>query len=69
MADNQGIRLKMQEMAILETLIFKNFCGGMPKTPLETGASGAHTNANEQHFGFSNLGSMLMYKFLYRKFV
>ena len=24
-ADKQGIRLKMQEMAILETLIFKHF--------------------------------------------
>ena len=27
-ADKQGIRLKMHEMAILETLIFKNFQGG-----------------------------------------
>ena len=57
-ADKQGIHLKMQEMAILETLIFKNFCVGMPQTPLETGAFGAHTNANDQHLGFSNLGSM-----------
>ena len=58
MADKQGIHLKMQEMAILETLIFKNFCGDMPQTPLETGTFGARTNACDQHLGFSNLGSI-----------
>ena len=39
--DKQGIHLKMHEMAILETLIFKNFCRGIPPDPpppLETGA-------------------------------
>ena len=50
----------LQEMAILETLIFKNFCWGMHQTPLETGAFGARTNANDQHLGFSNLGSMYL---------
>ena len=32
-ADKQGIRLKMHKMAILETLIFKNFWGVYPHTP------------------------------------
>ena len=31
--DKQGIHLKMHEMAILETLIFKNFCRGIPPDP------------------------------------
>ena len=45
MADKQGIRLKMQEMAILETLIFKRFWGSIyPQTPLETRAFGYRTN-------------------------
>ena len=43
MADKQGIRLKMQEMAILETLIFKCFWGSMPPDPLETSTFGART--------------------------
>ena len=40
MIDKRGIHLKMHEMAILETLISTNFCGGMPPdpSPLETGA-------------------------------
>ena len=33
LADKQGICLKMYEMAISETLIFKTFCGGMPPDP------------------------------------
>ena len=33
-ADKQGIRLKMHEMAILKTLIFQNYLGGAcPKNP------------------------------------
>ena len=48
-ADKQGIRLKMHEMAISETLILKKFWGG---------GMGARTNTYDQHFGFSNLGSM-----------
>ena len=35
-AYEQEIGLKMLEMAILETQIFKIFCGSMPQTPLET---------------------------------
>ena len=60
MTNKQGIHLKMHEMAILENLIFKNFCGGMPPDPppLETGTFGARTNTYDQHLGFSNLGSM-----------
>ena len=33
MADKQGTRLKMHEMAILETQIFKRFWGTMPPDP------------------------------------
>ena len=35
LADKQGICLKMYEVAISETLIFKTFCSGMPQTLLE----------------------------------
>ena len=38
----------MHEMAILKTLILKKFLGGR----------GARSNTYDQHFGFSNLGSM-----------
>ena len=58
MADKQGIRLKMQEMAILETLIFKSFWESMPPDPLDTRTFGARTNTYDQHLEFSNLGSM-----------
>ena len=39
MADKQGIRLKMHEMAILETLIFKNFWGEHTPHPPKTRCS------------------------------
>ena len=44
-ADKQGIRLKMHEMAILETLIFNNSWG-----------VGMHTNKHDQHLGTLKLG-------------
>ena len=48
MTDKQGIRPKMHEMAILETLFLKTFWD----------RGGTCTNTYDQHLGFSNLGSM-----------
>ena len=57
---------ELHEMAILETLIFKNFWGGMPPKPpeklvplaLAISACGPLNNTYDiQHFGLSNLGS------------
>ena len=55
LADKQGICLKMYEMAISETLIFKTFCGGMPPDP-------ARSSLVQTHIA-SNLGSMYIQRY------